>query len=673
MEEQTVKKRGWVKNAAIVFLSVMLVLTFFSNTIRNHSLPEVATATVTSGNINARIRGTGTVTAGESYEVVLKQTRKVETVYVKVGDTVQAGDVLFLLSDTDSSELKQAVDKLESLRLSYQRMLLNLTQADYARENREIQKTRAALDKAKEEMANNVVSKDELTNAAQLIREGERALKEIEKAKAVEDENVAKLETDVSTLEGKLSTLNEQIDTLSKTLDEEDNQLHDLKRGNTDSSRQLASATAELNRAKEDYAALRITYGKDYDSLEKKAAAIVASTDAEDILIQMAALISSTSTEEGRFATDAEKAAYQNLKPVIDRMSKYEAEVAKWQALVDGQATVQQQIATLQKSIDEHEEQLSDLSYEARNLQRSLDNAKASLDYSKGQQQFVAEQYTAQAEAIDNFKEAENDLKTKQQAYETAASQAETLQSSLEDQLFSLAEQKKNDDKAAALQNLDIQEAKRGIAEQEAVVESLKTEAVGKEVTAGVSGLVSAVNVTAGRDAQAETNLATIEVVDRGYSLRIPVTVEQSRKVRIGDTAEVANYYWGPEIKATLTQILTDPQNPNTNKILLFNLTGNVSSGQNLTLSIGERSSNYDAIIPSSAIRSDTNGSFVLVVTAKNTPLGNRYTATRVDVKVLAQDDTQTAVSGLSWGDFVITTSSKPIEAGMLVKMVENP
>ena len=46
MEENKVKKRGWVKNAAIIFLSILLVLTFFSQTILNRSLPEVSTASV---------------------------------------------------------------------------------------------------------------------------------------------------------------------------------------------------------------------------------------------------------------------------------------------------------------------------------------------------------------------------------------------------------------------------------------------------------------------------------------------------------------------------------------------------------------------------------------------------------------------------------------------------
>ena len=53
-EKETKKKREWVKNAAIVFLSIMLVLTFFSNTIMNYSLPEVATQYVQRGTITAK-------------------------------------------------------------------------------------------------------------------------------------------------------------------------------------------------------------------------------------------------------------------------------------------------------------------------------------------------------------------------------------------------------------------------------------------------------------------------------------------------------------------------------------------------------------------------------------------------------------------------------------------
>ena len=83
MNEKTTKRREWVKNAAIIFLSVMLVLTFFSNTIMNYSLPEVATQYVQSGSITAKIRGTGTVEASDPYNMIINDTRVIESVAVK--------------------------------------------------------------------------------------------------------------------------------------------------------------------------------------------------------------------------------------------------------------------------------------------------------------------------------------------------------------------------------------------------------------------------------------------------------------------------------------------------------------------------------------------------------------------------------------------------------------
>ena len=82
MAEEKKFKRGWVKNVAIIFLAVLLVLTFFSNTIMNRSLPEVAVQYTQSGTITAKVRGSGTITANSSYNVTLEQTREVATVAV---------------------------------------------------------------------------------------------------------------------------------------------------------------------------------------------------------------------------------------------------------------------------------------------------------------------------------------------------------------------------------------------------------------------------------------------------------------------------------------------------------------------------------------------------------------------------------------------------------------
>ena len=119
------KRREWVKNAAIIFLSVMLVLTFFSNTFMNYSLPEVAAQYVQSGTITAKIRGTGTVESGDPYNVKISETRTISSVLVKTGDKVEKGDPLFLLEDKESKELTDAQAALDKAMLDFELALLS--------------------------------------------------------------------------------------------------------------------------------------------------------------------------------------------------------------------------------------------------------------------------------------------------------------------------------------------------------------------------------------------------------------------------------------------------------------------------------------------------------------------------------------------------------------------
>lgn len=139
--ENGVRKREWVKTAAIILLAVLLVLTFFSKTIMNASLPEVATQQVSSGAINARIRGQGTVEASEVYNVTIKQTRKVSSVLVKTGQEINVGDTLFVLEAEDSDELKQAETDLETLQQNYDKSLIEAGNTA-AQENRDVQNAR---------------------------------------------------------------------------------------------------------------------------------------------------------------------------------------------------------------------------------------------------------------------------------------------------------------------------------------------------------------------------------------------------------------------------------------------------------------------------------------------------------------------------------------------------
>ena len=191
--ENGVRKREWVKTAAIILLAVLLVLTFFSKTIMNASLPEVATQQVSSGAINARIRGQGTVEASEVYNVTIKQTRKVSSVLVKTGQEINVGDTLFVLEAEDSDELKQAETDLETLQQNYDKSLIEAGNTA-AQENRDVQNAR---DDYNEALA--IYRQYSTMDASQLATQkaaSEAKLKELQTAKTTVDNQITKIKAE---------------------------------------------------------------------------------------------------------------------------------------------------------------------------------------------------------------------------------------------------------------------------------------------------------------------------------------------------------------------------------------------------------------------------------------------------------------------------------------------
>lgn len=197
-------------------------------------------------------------------------------------------------------------------------------------------------------------------------------------------------------------------------------------------------------------------------------------------------------------------------------------------------------------------------------------------------------------------------------------------------------------------------------------------ETIDPEVKAPVSGIIKTVNVKKGKTAS--TDEVAIEIYPEGedYTMTLTVTTEQAQSLSVGDVAELQNSWYYSGVSVVLSKITTDAASRGQNKILTFTVTGDVSDGQSLSISIGQKSSTYSYTVPNSAVREDSSGKFVLVVSQKSSPLGNRYYAERLSVEVLASDDSRTAVSGaFTGGEFVITTSTKPVEAGQLIRLAD--
>lgn len=624
--ENGVRKREWVKTAAIILLAVLLVLTFFSKTIMNASLPEVATQQVSSGAINARIRGQGTVEASEVYNVTIKQTRKVSSVLVKTGQEINVGDTLFVLEAEDSDELKQAETDLETLQQKYDKSLIEAGNTA-AQENRDVQVAREAYNEALavyNQYTN--VSAMQLTTA---ITAAENELESLTAQSKAISEHLKQLQTEKETLDSKVSQAEAQVKEMEAAEDK----------------------YSELKKATNAYEADLVVYGEYYK--------------------QLLAVTNERESSVEKDTSDVVSKVHIYAQPVASGYCQKDTLLYSY--LADKAPDLAENagvITTAYNTITKDLETLETLCTEYSRLsvvynKNALENARTELDGLKRN----ADNLTAQIKnCTDQVSAAETATANKQTEIDKlskASSAAETVKSTkktLEDRVF-----KQN---LGDSSSIDMEASKKAIERKQEEVDKLRENADELEVKSSVSGTIASISASAGKSIGGEEQpLATINVTDRGFTVKIDVTSEQAKKVKVGDTAELVNF-WGGDAVATLDQI-TNSQSSGS-RTLVFTLTGDIQAGQNVTLSIGQKSANYDALIPLSGLREDSNGKFVYVLQSKNSPLGSRYIATRVTVQELARDDKSAAVSGISQGDFIITTSNKPVEAGKQVRLADN-
>ena len=564
------KRREWVKNAAIIFLSVMLVLTFFSNTFMNYSLPEVAAQYVQSGTITAKIRGTGTVESGDPYNVKISETRTISSVLVKTGDKVEKGDPLFLLEDKESKELTDA---------------------------------QAALDKAMLDFELALLSGNISNSTFQNVQNG----------------NVAS----INTYQSRIVAAEAEIDRWQKQVDEATNAINQLKTAqvNVDAGG-TPDTGSEQNKVNAAQAALNsdeVKIAKDKIS-EWQAAQATCQATIDKYNENIASSVSGNG-----FVNQVTEDEYQLA---VKNRDQYQSLINERQAFINNNTDKV-------KAYDEKVKALADANKALADKQNSKENSTNSLTVQTQNWQTELDKRNIQLKAAQD---------TKEQLLKDISTEL-----NLDYQLDSL--QKQRDD-----------------------IAKLQENAVGASIEAPISGTITSVTVKAGDEAQPDTALVTMQPEGKGFTMSFSVTNDQAKRLSVGDKADLVNSWRYSDMDITLASIKPDTTDPGQKKLLTFDITGDeVTPGQSLNVSVGQKSANYDLIVPNSAIREDSNGKFILIVESKSSPLGNRYVATRVDVEVLASDDTQSAVSGALYGyEFVITTSTQPVEAGKLVRLANN-
>lgn len=170
------KHREWVKWAAIVFLSVLLVLTFFSNTIRNRNLVQVSTVRVTSGTITPVISGGGQVESAGLMPVLAEYPGTVTAILVQPGDVVTKGQALLEAQLQDDGSLDAMKQQLEALESEYEIALLQASVTTGSSDTAELQRLKNNLAAAENQLTARKEYDSQRSVLESKVREAESAL-----------------------------------------------------------------------------------------------------------------------------------------------------------------------------------------------------------------------------------------------------------------------------------------------------------------------------------------------------------------------------------------------------------------------------------------------------------------------------------------------------------------
>ncbi len=712
------KKREIIKNIIIIFLIVMLLLTFFSNTIMNRSLPEVSTQYASYKQISDKIRASATVSANQDYNVVGDETREISEVHVRRGDKVERGQVLFSLTPNESSALSDAQKALNQLLIQKQQMLIEDVSGETADYDYEIKKKQEELDKARADLASIPEYELKLEEFEAEVETLEEALEEINERYDTLSAKMNKYESkyeDIAEKDGQSSAATAkaqaQYDAKKAEIKKLEDEIEALEEKNTELDTVISESNDKKGIYQENIGLIGSTNANisALQSAMEQADAELRAIEREYHYFQE--MNSAKNALDLAVGTSDEAAAQEKYNAALAEYTAIAGDTTRTESMylqiIDTCSTAAKNAANAyyeaagkKEDSSRYEEKLNDVNRDIANKEKQKNDNALKIEQNKKQIEKINEELEELDEIIavveyaklksetdtlkknikDQTKELENKKEELDEFIEDGPGDADDLEDAIElaereiEALErKLAADKKNEPYNEEIKRLELENINDSIAMQQKEIARIKSKLTNTEITSPVTGTITSLSYTAGEEFEAGATIATIAISEKGYTMEFSATNEQCRRINIGDRADLQSYYWGEAPEITVTAFKNDQSNPGRGKIVVLSVSGeDITAGQTLNFTLGDNTRSYDKVVPNSAVREDANGKFVLVVESKSTPLGNRYTARRVEVEVLTSDETSSALSGeLLGGEFIITTSSAPVSDGMQVRLAD--
>lgn len=602
----------WIK-IFLVFLAFVWLCTIISKSIYVSGLPMVTTDTPSKKYVEHLVRTDGIVTAGGEIAVNTLAGMRVDKIYVRQGDAVKTGDVLFTIDTADIAELISAKEtELSKLQCSLSDWQVNAVidaqkkevailwaKEDYETADKEtaVAKERAkdALDKAEAALGKHLADTVPYTSDNVRRNAWDAYHDWINKGYSIADKITAK-EREIQELEEQLAELENRIgkDTVKGKAGQPD-------RGNQD-------------------------VGNNKDDTENTEPG---STDTEDNPAGMDS--TNTGKNDNTNTGDSSQDAKENQSP-------NPADEEKRTELINKIKKANEELIALRDQLTQHErEKVTQPDYSAEEAAYDAwQNTKLTLE-----------------ENIQHAKESYNDASYTREV---------TLRQKLRE--IANAEATSRADSTAALYELDIRQAQQQI-ERLYAIKQLKG-----EIKAENDGIISKIQIEVG-GRTSDTAALLLTDAQRPCQFKFSITKEQGKYVHLNDTVEVKLNGQSSAMDVTVDYFTENTQG---GYDILCILPENVGQpGISGTVQKSVQGEYHNLALPVEAVYEETGAFYVYTLNEKEGILGSEYYAEKIKVQIKDRNDRYAAIDAGTIGSDtkVITYSTEELKQGQSVRPQE--
>ena len=346
---------------------------------------------------------------------------------------------------------------------------------------------------------------------------------------------------------------------------------------------------------------------------------------------------------------------------VVEGLKINHVNISEGSSIKVGDTLVELDTEELEKKINEIKENIAQ---EQKTLTRATEDYNKGINVKKQAVQSALNEMNAAKQALDNYSNLSDEEKD----------------SETEESLYSDYQSKKSMYDAAVVESKDTVDLDRALQDTK---DSVKIDEYNKElaklqplldasgkIISEKEGIVT--SVFAENGGVTTDTIASIADKNEGYKFVGQIDKENRTSIKQGQTVALNLGTYGIIENLTIGSISKNQDNADTLNVTVVLPTGIGEIDDSGEIVVSSKSKKYGTCVPLSALRQgEGTDYYVLVVTEKETVLGEELIAKRIDVRVEKRDGEYAAVTDgvLARNDKIIIDSNKTVEDGDRVRL----